>query len=97
MHAGTREILKRVAGQNYLHVALVNVRTHADMSVVALHEFKNDFGFFDVHSYAQASAEQGWPEYSFDEAYAAYQRDFEMSALLHGRYSDRTLLAGDAP
>lgn len=94
MHKGTRELLRRLGNQKYLHVALIG----AVPRVRGLHEFKNEYGFFDLYSYAQAAAERGWPGgYDFDAAYSAYQRDFSVEGLLHGRYPDNTLMAGDAP
>jgi hypothetical protein len=89
-HQGTCDILSRLARQKFLHLALVALHRQ----LLGLYEFKNDFGFFDLYSYAQASAERVWPDYNFDTACAAYQREFDMLTLLHGGYSDRVLFAG---
>lgn len=101
MHEGTRDVLHRLGRQNGLHVALVG----AGPRLLGLHEFKNQYGFFDLYSYAQAAAEtyaqaagqHGWPPYDFDAAHSAFEQAYDVADLLHGRYPKLTLLAGDAP
>jgi hypothetical protein len=93
MHEGNREALRRLGGQNFLHVALVG----SGPRLLGLHEFKNQYGFFDLYSFAQAAAEKGWPGYDFDAALSAFEQDFDVKDLLHGRYPEMTLLAGYGP
>jgi hypothetical protein len=93
MHEGNCQVLRRLGGQNCLHVALVG----SGPRILGLHEFKNEYGFFDLYSYAQAAAEKGWPGYDFDAARSAFEQAFDVRNLLHGRYPEVTLLAGDAP
>jgi hypothetical protein len=92
MHERNREVLRRLGRQNYLHVALVG----SGPRLLGLHEFKNEYGFFDLYSYVQAAAEKGWPGYDFDAAHSAFEQAFDVSDLLHGRYPDLTLLADAA-
>jgi hypothetical protein len=90
MHGSTREMLRRLGQQKYLHVAMVSAGTH----LVGLHEFKNEFGFFDLYSYAQAASEQGWANYDFDAACSAFGSEFDVRNLLDGQYPESTLTAG---
>jgi hypothetical protein len=93
MHEGNRDMLRRMGGQKGLHVALVG----SGPRLLGLHEFKNEYGFCDLYSYAQAAAEKGWPGYDFDAAHSALEKTFDVGNLLHDRYPGSTLLAGDAP
>jgi hypothetical protein len=93
MHEGNRQVLRRLGGQKCLHVALVG----SGPRLLGLHEFKHDYGFSDLYSYAQAAAEKGWPGYNFDVVHSAFEEAFNVGDLLHGRYPELTLLAGDAP
>ena len=93
MHEGTRDVLRKLGRQNCLHVALVG----SGPRLLGLHEFNNEYGFLDLYSYVKAAADEGWPGYDFDAAHSAFEQAFSVSNLLHGRYPDVTLLAGNAP
>jgi hypothetical protein len=74
MHEGTSEAIRRLGGQNCLHIALVG----SGPRILALHEFKNEYGFLDLYSFTQAAAEKGWPDYDFDAAYTAFDQAFNL-------------------